>query len=75
MATFHSEATVCPRCGSARLKLCGQSVEYGPEERPGQPLAERGRQTLAYQCECGLGFTQTVRAEPPQGRGDNSPVG
>ena len=54
---------VCPRCGSDAVSLCGQSIEYGPEERPGQPLAARVRQTLAYQCECGLAFTQTIKGD------------
>jgi hypothetical protein len=49
----------CPRCGSTNVDLCGESVEYAPEERPGQPLEERRRKTFAYHCECGLGFTQT----------------
>ena len=53
----------CPRCGSTKVSLCGQSVQYGPEERPGQPLEERELQTLAYQCECGLGFTQTLKRD------------
>ncbi len=50
----------CPRCGSVRINVCGQSVQYGPERRPGQPLEERELVTLAYQCECGLAFTQTI---------------
>jgi hypothetical protein len=60
MAKFESESLRCPQCGSAKVALCGQSLEYVPEERPGQPLHERERQTLAYQCECGLAFTQTI---------------
>jgi hypothetical protein len=58
--TADSRQPVCPRCGSSRVKLCGQSVQYGPEERPGQPMEERELHTLAYQCECGVAFTQTV---------------
>jgi hypothetical protein len=53
----------CPRCGSRRVTLCGESVEYAQEEWPGQPLQERELRTLAYQCECGLGFTQTSSRE------------
>ena len=52
---------VCPRCGGSRVTLCGESVEYGPEERPNQPLEERELHTLAYQCDCGMGFTTTMR--------------
>jgi hypothetical protein len=54
---------VCPRCGGDAVNLCGQSIEYGPEEHSYQPLAERARQTLAYQCQCGLGFTQTIQGD------------
>lgn len=50
----------CPRCASRNLKLCGQSVEYAPEQWPGQPLKEREVATMAYQCECGMGFTHAV---------------
>jgi len=50
------------------VNLCGQSVEYAPEKRPAQPLEERELLTFAYQCECGLGFTQTVARD--QSRGD-----
>jgi len=56
---------VCPRCGGDAVSLCGESIEYGPEVRPGQPFAERARQTLAYQCECGLAFTQTITGDDP----------
>jgi hypothetical protein len=52
----------CPRCGSTKLTLCGESIEYSPEERPSQPLVEREIRTRAFQCECGLGFTRTDRA-------------
>ena len=57
----------CPKCGSSRVTLCGQSLDYAPEERPGQPLHERELHAFAYQCECGLAFTQTVTGEdlPP----------
>ena len=50
----------CPRCGRTNGSLCGQSLQYGPEQRPDQPLGERELHTLAYQCECGLAFTQTI---------------
>jgi hypothetical protein len=55
------EPTICPRCGSTQIKLCGESVEYGPEEHPGQPLDQRALRTLAYQCQCGLAFTRTIK--------------
>jgi hypothetical protein len=35
-------------------------VQYGPEQWPNQPLRERETRTLAYQCDCGLGFTVSV---------------
>jgi hypothetical protein len=60
MADPVSKMPQCPRCGSTKVGLRGQSVVYRPQDRPGQPLKEREVQTLAYQCECGLGFTQTV---------------
>lgn len=60
MSSPEPKSARCPRCGSVNVTLCGQSVQYAPETRPGQPLAERELQTLAYQCECGLGFTQTL---------------
>ena len=60
MPTPEFKPARCPRCGSTNLTLCGHSIQYGPEERPGQPLEERELQTLAYQCECGLGFTETI---------------
>jgi hypothetical protein len=55
-----SEPPKCPRCGRTDVSLCGQSLQYGPEQRPDQPLRERELHTLAYQCECGLAFTQTI---------------
>lgn len=61
MSNPDSKQTVCPRCGSAKVTLCGESVQYAPEERPNQPLEEREQYTLAYQCECGMGFTKTMR--------------
>lgn len=57
----------CPRCGSTNVEVCGESVEYAPEERPGQPLEERQRKTTAYHCECGLGFTVTAARGTPSG--------
>jgi hypothetical protein len=53
----------CPRCGSVNVTLCGQSVEYGPAEWPDQPLQARELKTLAFQCECGLAFTRTTKAD------------
>jgi hypothetical protein len=58
----------CPKCGSTQAALCAQSVEYGPEEWAGQPLKERELRTLAYQCECGMAFTQTERGDLPPDR-------
>ena len=49
----------CPRCGSTNVTLCGQSVQYSPEEHPGQSLHERELLTVAYKCKCGLAFTVT----------------
>jgi hypothetical protein len=62
-----SESPRCPKCGGDRVKLCGQSVEYGPEEWLGQTRKERELQTLAYQCGCGMAFTHTVKGgkQPP----------
>jgi hypothetical protein len=53
----------CPRCGSTNLSVCGESVQYRPEERPNQPLSEREVRTIAYQCECGLGFTESGKRD------------
>jgi hypothetical protein len=61
MALLPTDPPECPRCGGATVKLCGQSVQYGPAESPDQPLQARELQTLAYQCDCGMAFTQTVR--------------
>jgi hypothetical protein len=58
-----SEPPKCPRCGSNTASLCGQSVQYGPAATPDQPLQERELHTLAYQCDCGMAFTQTVKGE------------
>ncbi|HEX4147123.1 MAG TPA: hypothetical protein VHY91_26740 [Pirellulales bacterium] len=60
MIENESKLPKCPRCGRTDVSLCGQSLQYGPEQRPGQPLRERELLTLAYQCQCGLAFTQTV---------------
>ena len=49
----------CPRCGGTNVTFCGKSVQYRPESRRNQPLSEREIHTFAYQCECGMGFTQT----------------
>jgi hypothetical protein len=54
----------CPRCGGTNLSVCGESVQYRPEERPNQPLSEREVRTIAYKCECGLGFTATGKRDP-----------
>ena len=59
MIDFESKSPQCPRCGRTNVHLCGQSLQYGPEQRPDQPLRERELLTFAYQCECGLAFTQT----------------
>jgi hypothetical protein len=61
MSPQESKSANCPRCGSGNVVLRGQSVQYGPEERAGQSLQDRELQTLAYQCECGLAFTQTIK--------------
>jgi hypothetical protein len=60
----------CSRCGSSNLKLCEQSIQYAPEEWLGQSLELRELHTLAYQCDCGLAFTHTVRRQhlPPGAR-------
>jgi len=50
----------CPRCGSTQVTFCGKSVQYLAEEYPAQPMVERELTTLAYKCQCGLGFTETV---------------
>jgi hypothetical protein len=34
-------------------------VSYGPEEHPSQPLKDREVRTNAYECECGMAFTQS----------------
>jgi hypothetical protein len=59
------EMPQCPRCGSESVSVCGQSMEYGPEEWPDQPLRERKLHTIAYQCECGMAFTHTQRGDDP----------
>jgi hypothetical protein len=53
----------CPRCGGTNLSVCGESVQYRREERPNQPLSEREVRTIAYQCECGLGFTESGKGD------------
>lgn len=62
-----SDLPHCPKCGSNQVELCGQSLEYGPEEWLGQPLSDRQLCTLAYQCNCGMAFTHTVKGDkqPP----------
>jgi hypothetical protein len=55
----------CPRCRNTAAKLCGQSVQYGPAEWPDQPLQAREILSLAYQCDCGLAFTQTAWGDVP----------
>jgi hypothetical protein len=47
--------------------LCGQSLEYGPEEWLGQPLKDRELHTLAYQCDCGMAFTHTAKGDKLSG--------
>jgi len=58
-----SDRPHCPRCGRTNLSVCGESVQYRPEERPNQPLSEREVRTIAYQCECGLGFTESGKRD------------
>ena len=62
MADLEPKRPRCPRCASTQVTLCGESVQYAPEEYRNQPLHEREIRTLAYQCQCGLGFTETVSA-------------
>jgi hypothetical protein len=66
MVGSESKSPKCPRCGRTDVSLCGQSLQYGPEQWQGQPLRERELLTLAYQCECGLAFTQTIAASEPR---------
>src|SRR5262249_42485187 len=63
MTRLVSDLLSCPKCGSTKATLCGQSVEYHPEKWLGQSLKERGLHTLAYQCECGAEFTHTIKGE------------
>ncbi len=58
-----SDHPKCPRCGSATASLCGQSIQYVPAEWPDQPLQVRELHTLAYRCDSGLAFTQTVKGD------------
>jgi hypothetical protein len=67
MTASDQESPACPKCGGNGAKLCGQSLEYGPEEWLGQTLKERELQTLAYQCDCGMAFTQTIKGGKPPG--------
>ena len=55
----------CPRCGGTKVTLCGKSVQYLPEEFPNQSLEDREVATSAWQCECGLAFTDTQRKGKP----------
>jgi hypothetical protein len=68
MAEMESKTPLCPRCGSGKVIPCAQSIEYGPEKYCEQPLVEREVKTLAYQGECGLGFTRL--AQPPDSSGN-----
>ena len=63
MAQSKYELPACPGCSGTGAKLCAQSLEYGPEEWLGQPLRDRELHTLAYQCECGMAFTETTRGD------------
>jgi hypothetical protein len=56
-----SDRPPCPKCGSSNVALCGESLEYSPEEWLGQPLKDRELHTLAYECECGVSFTHTAK--------------
>jgi hypothetical protein len=58
----------CPKCGSTEITFCAESVEHGPEEWVGQPLKARELRTIAYQCECGMAFTNTQRGDLPPGK-------
>jgi hypothetical protein len=72
MASQSDGPPTCPGCGSSKVALCGESVDYRPEEHPNQPLPERELHTLAYQCECGLAFTQTDAADQASNSGSDS---
>ncbi|MBC7854657.1 MAG: hypothetical protein IAF94_14590 [Pirellulaceae bacterium] len=53
----------CPECGRTDVKLLRQSP-FGGINRYGKPASA----TVAYQCVCGMGFTETFRtpgAAPP----------
>jgi hypothetical protein len=68
MTQPNPQSPPCPKCGNTEATLCAQSIEYGPEERLGQPLKERELHTLAFQCKCGMAFTKTVCGDksPPR---------
>ncbi len=40
-------------------------MQYGPEESANQSLAARELHTLAYQCDCGMAFTHTLKGVDP----------
>ena len=60
---MHRRTASVPALRKLKHHTMRQSVQYAPEEWPGQPLEQRELHTLAYQCECGLAFTHTVKRE------------
>jgi hypothetical protein len=67
MTDQHSPELKCPRCGNTQVTPCGESIQYRSEDYPGQALDEREIKTAAYQCECGVAFTQKSRGGRAKG--------
>jgi hypothetical protein len=58
-------APPCPNCGKLKSKAIAQHYDYPVDK--GAWNSEPRSITYAYQCQCGAGFTHTVKHDPPKG--------
>jgi len=52
----------CPKCGSSDTNCVGVEPIYASEDRERHKPISR---IIAFKCECGTDFTETVREPPP----------
>jgi hypothetical protein len=65
-AAMQIKMPVCPKCGSAKVKVIGKHPHYAElRQRPKTEDEEPISWTIGFKCECGLGFTEHVKNVPP----------
>jgi hypothetical protein len=59
-----NQKPVCSQCGSDVLKLIDHRPNYYVGARPSN-YENPSNYTVAYQCSCGMAFTDTIKDVPP----------